>query len=175
MVMDRLDRENANSDDGSPPLSTPTEKLRARVERQVRDVVEETLAQAVAIDDCALAKPNRFEEEAKMRATEALDSSIERSEGILGAVDSLHREMAKVIEAFHRELDGLTRDLKAAHKGPAALPEELEPTGQRAAFCAESSHGPGEQRAEVVRHSRSGIASFSSVQGSLWITPDEDG
>jgi hypothetical protein len=135
--MGRFDRDDASSGQSAAPGAKGEEQLKATVERQVRAVVEEAMARAIAIEDRAAAKARALEHETQARANELLKQSqerasevlnvaIERAERMVEGTDTLQRELGKVIASFKEEIELLTAELQQAKAnlsaagGPAA-------------------------------------------------------
>jgi hypothetical protein len=129
--MGRFDRDNPESEQAQ--VAAATEKLRSTVEGQVRQVVEEAMARAFAIEDRALSKANEMQIESQRRASDALEASIGRAEGMLEAIETLQTELVKVIVSFKDEMEALRSELSDAKEGLS--PEQIEePAGSRIAI-----------------------------------------
>jgi polyhydroxyalkanoate synthesis regulator phasin len=127
--MGRFDRSDApaQSDVAS---GTATEKLKATIEQQVREVVDDATARAASIEERAKVKADDIQREAQhradaivreseARANRALRSALERAEGMREATQTLQSELAKVIDSFREEIDLLTAELRAAGEDAA--------------------------------------------------------
>ena len=127
--MGRFDRDEIDRGDAEP--ETATEQLKATIERQVRQVVEEAMGRATTIEDRAKVKADDIEREARHqadtivrgsqeRANRALSTALERAEGMRDATETLQSELTKVIDSFKQEVDLLAAELRAAgEKRPA--------------------------------------------------------
>jgi DNA replication initiation complex subunit (GINS family) len=133
----RFDREDNNSEGMSTPSGSPTDKLRSMLERHVREVVDEAMTRATKIEERARVHAVEIEQEAQQNAREVLkdsnqkandtiQASIDRTEGVLGAIETLHSELEKVISAFREEVEALATDLNSA-KASFAPPEPEPP------------------------------------------------
>jgi hypothetical protein len=147
--MGRFDRDVTNSEQENAPSASATEKLRVSVEGQVRAVVDEAMARAVAIEDRALAKASQMEQETQQkandvlketelranevlkesqgRAGEVLSGAIQRTDGILQATDTLEIELGKVIASFKEEIEFLRSELQTAKADLSAPPRSATP------------------------------------------------
>lgn len=144
--MGRFDRNDAHSQSNSEASGSAIETLRSTVERQVREVVEEAMARALAIEDRALAKASQVEQdsrrkadelvrESRDRAVDVLGSAMHRAEGMHGATETLEAELAKVIASFREEIEALTSELRAAKENLGTPPstdhaQAPEPPGE---------------------------------------------
>jgi hypothetical protein len=157
-VVVRFDREDANSEH-APTASTAsaTERLKTTVEQQVRAVVEEAMARAVAIEDRALAEASQMKQESQVkvdaiiresqeRAGHVLSSALLRAEAMRDATETLQTELAKVIGSFRDEIEVLTSELKGAKDGlmapPGAVPTPEHVAQEPAAIQPEPAHEP---------------------------------
>jgi hypothetical protein len=131
--MGRFDRDQDSPKTNSEDFGSVTEKLRSTVESQVREVVEEAMARALAIEDRALAKASEVEQESHRKAGEVLkesqdrasvvlDSAISRARAMREATETLETELGKVIASFRDEIDNLTLELSTAKDDLAAPP-----------------------------------------------------
>ena len=136
--MGRFDREENAPKMNSEDFGSVTEKLRSTVESQVREVVEEAMARALAIEDRALAKASEVEQESRRKAGEVLkesqdrasvvlDSAMDRARAMREATETLETELGKVIASFRDEIDKLTSELSNA-KDDLAAPPVAAPT-----------------------------------------------
>jgi hypothetical protein len=151
--MDRLNQEDTNSQTTAEASESAVEKLRSRMEAQVRRVVEEAMARALSIEDRATEKANQMEQESRRQGEEvlresheaaarALSSAIERAEEILGAAARLQSELDRVIDSLRDDIKRLTSELRAENEALAAPP----PTASSASPQATEVAGPAGQR-----------------------------
>ena len=140
--MARFEREDSDSEGVTTPSGSPTEKLRSMLERHVREVVDEAMTRATAIEERARGRAVEIEREAQQNAREVLkdsnqkasdtiQASIDRTEGVLGAIETLQSELEKVVGAFREEVQALATDLNSA-KASFAPPEAPAPPTQAA-------------------------------------------
>ena len=115
-----------NSESAPVPTGSPTEKLRSTLERHVHDVVEEAMTRATAIEERANAKAAEIEREAhrkaadvledsRRQASDTLQSSIDRTDGVLGAIETSGRSS----EAAADLLAGVLTTWLATRPNPA--------------------------------------------------------
>jgi len=127
--MGRFDRDETPRDEADVAAETATEKLKSTIEQQVRQVVEDAMTRATAIENRAKVKADDIQREAQHRAdtivrdsqeraNRALTTALERAEGMRDATETLQSELTKVIDSFRQEVDLLTSELRAAGEGP---------------------------------------------------------
>ena len=136
--MGRFDRNDTPAQSANVAAGSATEKLKATLEEQVREVVEEAMTRAATIEDRARVKADDIERDARHRAdtivresqeraSRALRVALERAEGMREATETLQSELTKVIASFREEVDLLTAELKAAGEGgrtPSPNPQQ---------------------------------------------------
>ena len=100
--MGQLEYQDTDLQSELAPDTTVADLLRSAVERRVRNVVEEAVASARAIQDRAEAHAEEIEEEAQRKANGMLKTSIDRAEAMFEAIDTLQTEMTYVIATFFK-------------------------------------------------------------------------
>jgi vacuolar-type H+-ATPase subunit E/Vma4 len=126
--MGRFDRSDAPAQSDVTTAGTAADKLKATIDQQVREVVEEATERAATIEDRAKVKADDIERSARHRAdsivresneraNRAVRVALERAEGMREATDTLQTELAKVIDSFREEIELLTTELRAAGEG----------------------------------------------------------
>src|SRR5690349_12747177 len=107
-------------------VGVATEGLRSTIEDEVARIVEAAEARASAIEDQALEKANRVEQESERRLAAAFADSRARIEQMLAQIDSVERSLEQSVESLRSEAQRLSGELGTAGSKPFA-PEPPPP------------------------------------------------
>jgi hypothetical protein len=114
--MGRFDREEQREGQsgGLPPaLGTATQDLRATVEEKLREIVEAAEARAHEIEDRALEQALEIEQEAEQKAGRRFESSADRAQQMIAAVDAFEREVREALRTLRAKGEELAIELGA--------------------------------------------------------------
>lgn len=164
--MGRFDREEQQEAQpgGLPPaLGTATQDLRATVEEKLREIVEAAEVRAHEIEDRALEQALEIEREAEQKAGGRFESSAERAQQMIAAVDAFEREVREALQTLRAKGEELAIELGATPPGsphgdtavsdaPPKTPEGAVSTEPAEAEAAPAESAPPEATgADLVR------------------------
>jgi hypothetical protein len=124
----RFEREDIDATRLPAPLGTATEDLRATVESEVAKIVQDAEARAAEIENRALAKAIRIEEDWGRRAREVREHSRKRITHMLTEVDAFERGVDEALRSLRAEAERLVGELGKAGELSKAASEPSEPT-----------------------------------------------
>jgi hypothetical protein len=120
----RFDRE---SPEGLPPsIGTATHDLRATVEDKLREIVEAAEARAHEIEDRALEQALEIERDSEQKARRRFQSSSERAEQMIAAIDAFEREVAQSLQSLRKKGQALGSEFEAKMSGPPPAEASVE-------------------------------------------------
>jgi hypothetical protein len=107
--------------EGLPPaLDTATRDLRATVEEKLREIVEAAEVRAHEIEDRALAQALEMEQDSEQKARGRFQSSTERAEQMVEAIDAFEREIGEALRSLRQRGEALAMELGAEMPAPPA-------------------------------------------------------
>jgi hypothetical protein len=128
----RFDREDGS---GELPasLGTATQNLRMTVEEKLREIVEAAEARAHEIEDRALSQALEIEQDSEQKGRRRFETSAERAEQMLVAIDAFEREIATSLQTLREKGQALAVELgaQAAAEEAATAPETAGPEDAR--------------------------------------------
>jgi hypothetical protein len=115
------------------------------VEEKLREIVEAAEARAHEIEDRALSQALEIEQDSEQKGRRRFESSAERAEQMLVAIDAFEREIATSLQTLREKGQALAVELgaQAAAEEPAPAAEEPAP--------APDTAGPEDAREGVRR------------------------
>ena len=121
--MGRFDREEHRKQQAAAlpsALGTATQDLRATVEEKLREIVEAAEARAHEIEDSALEQALEIEQKAEQKAGRRFETSTERAQQMVAAVDAFEREVRDALRTLRAKGEALGIELGAMPPRPPA-------------------------------------------------------
>src|SRR5438045_686865 len=112
-------------------LGIATEGLRSTIELEVAKIVEAAESRAAVIEDRALEKASRVEENAERRLETAFAESRQRLAHMLSEIDAVEATLGEAVRSLRNEAEQLSGDLGKA--GTESFADEPEPSPEPAA------------------------------------------
>jgi hypothetical protein len=149
----RFERDDSEASNLPETLGAATEGLRSTIELEVAKIVEDAQARAAEIEDQALEKASRIDQESARRLDSAFAECRQRLADMLSQIDAVELSLNESVHALRAEAQQLTGDLSGAATDPFAVEEPLPPPEEEAqpeAPVAEPAvTEPAEAEAEV--------------------------
>jgi hypothetical protein len=129
----RFERDDSEATDLPQALGTATEGLRSTIEIEVAKIVQSAEARAAQIEDQALEKANRTEQESDRRVGQVAEDSKVRLAQMFAEIDAVERIVGEAVRTLRTEAERLTDELKTAGTQPLetteppATPDQAEP------------------------------------------------
>jgi len=124
----RFEREDTQKTTHLPEsLGIATEGLRSTVELEVTKIVESAEARAATIEDQALEKASRIEQESEQGRDAAFERCRGRLDRLLAEIDAVETSLGSAVQSLRAEAVQLTGDLTGASAAPLPVEEEPEP------------------------------------------------
>jgi hypothetical protein len=124
-------------------LGIATEGLRSTIEVEVARIVERAEARAAEIEEGALEKANRFEQESDRRVGMVFEGSRERLALMFAEMDAVENAMGEAVRTLRAETERLTEELNRARTEP--LEVEVPAAPQEAPTLVELEQAEPEQ------------------------------
>ena len=126
-------------------LGVATEGLRSTIEVEVARIVERAQARAAEIEDQALEKANRFEQESDRRMGGVVEDSRERLARMFAEMDAVENAMGEAVRTLRAETERLTEELTRARTEPLAVEIPAAPEAEASPAEPEPAHPEPEQ------------------------------
>jgi hypothetical protein len=123
----RFERNESDNSHLPETLGVATEGLRSTIESEVARIVANAEARAAEIEDQALEKATRVEQNSERRLEGAFEDSRHRLMTMLAQIDSVERSLSESVQSLRSDAQRLTGDLGRAGTERFDLEEELLP------------------------------------------------
>jgi cell division septum initiation protein DivIVA len=148
--VERFERDDSDTRHLPETLGVATEGLRSTIEMEVVRIVESAEARAAEIEDQALEKASRLEQNSESRLEAALEDSRQRLARMLSEIDAVEASLGQSVSSLRAEAQRLTGELGRAATEPFEPPDppmaeaEADP-GEPAQESPEAIAEPDEQ------------------------------
>jgi hypothetical protein len=141
----RFERDDSEASHLPETLGVATAGLRSTIELEVARIVENAQARAVEIEDQALEKASRMEQDSERRLDSAFAESKQRLAHMLSQIDAVEVSLNESVRVLRAEAQQLTGDLSGAATDPFAVEEPLPPAEEEAQPEAPVSEAAGDE------------------------------
>jgi hypothetical protein len=123
----RFERDDTDASHLPETLGVATEGLRSTIESEVARIVANAEARAAEIEDQALEKATRVEQNSERRLETAFEDSRHRLMRMLSQIDAAERSFGESVQSLRSEAQQLTGDLGRASTEPFGEEEPPPP------------------------------------------------
>ena len=126
--MSRFERDEIEARRLPTSLGSATEDLRSTIEAEVSKIVERAESRAAEIENQALDKANRMQQDSERRAREVFHDSRERLQQMLAEIDAIERVVGDAVRSLRAEAERLSGEIDSARQEPFQPTEAIQPS-----------------------------------------------
>ena len=126
--MSRFERDEIEARRLPTSLGSATEDLRSTIEAEVSKIVERAESRAAEIENQALDKANRMQQDSERRAREVFHDSRERLQQMLAEIDAIERVVGDAVRSLRAEAERLSGEIDSVRQEPFQPTETIQPS-----------------------------------------------